>query len=93
MAVIVYVQVSGFTAAQYDAVRSEVHPGGHIPPGNMFHAAGDADGTWSVVDLWESAEAFEGFMQSAIGPAMAKAGVTTQPQIKVWPLHFTAHSH
>ncbi|MEK7215199.1 MAG: hypothetical protein AAB289_06360 [Chloroflexota bacterium] len=93
MAVAVFVEVPGVTAAQYDAMITDTWPGGHLPSGALFHLAGPWQGNWRVVDMWESAEAFDTFVKTILGPAMQKAGVTAQPKIEIWPVHKTAHTH
>lgn len=93
MAVAVLIEIPGVTAAQYDAVLPLVWPGGHMPRGALFHVAGADASTWRVVDLWESAEAWDTFARDVLAPAMRQAGVTAQPTVRVWPVHNTAHTH
>lgn len=93
MAVAILVEIPGVTAAQYDAVIKEVFPGGRPPRGLLFHVAGDADGTWRVVDVWDSQQSFDTFAQNTLGPAMGKAGIQSPPSIKSWPVHNTTHTH
>lgn len=93
MAVAILIEVPGATATQYDAVISDVFPGGQLPPGLMFHVAGPAEGALRVVDVWDSRQSFDSFVQTALGAAMQKAGIQQQPIIKEWPVHNTAHSH
>jgi hypothetical protein len=92
MAVAVLVEVPGLSAAQYDALLTDTWPGGRLPAGALFHVAGPAEGTWRVVDMWESAEAFGAFAQGVLGPAMGKAGITAQPRIEIWPVHNSAQA-
>jgi len=59
-----------------------------VPHGLISHRfyANDA-GEVLVVDEWETAEGFQAFFQEAeplIGPMMAEAGVTTQPEVTFW---------
>lgn len=52
--------------------------------GLLVHAAGQGDGGFRVVDLWESAEAAGRFGQ-IIGPILREVGVTDLPEI--YPAH------
>ena len=59
-----------------------------IPHGLISHRfyANDA-GEVLVVDEWETAEGFQTFFKEAeslIGPMMAEAGVTTEPEVTFW---------
>ena len=49
--------------------------------------AGPMSGGWRVVDVWESAEAFQTFSEQRIMPAVKKVGITTQPRIEIYPAH------
>ena len=40
------------------------------PAGLIMSAAGEADGTWKAVKLWESKEAYERFLQERLLPAV-----------------------
>ena len=48
--------------------------------GILSHAGGPTDTGWRVVDVWESAEAFERFGQ-VIGPVLQEVGFPGEPQI------------
>jgi hypothetical protein len=48
--------------------------------GIIFHAAGDADSGFRVVDVWESEEAARKFGEQ-LGPILAEAGVTDAPEL------------
>jgi quinol monooxygenase YgiN len=43
--------------------------------GNIIHSAGEGPNGFRVVDIWESKEAFETFMNERIMPAMQEAGL------------------
>jgi quinol monooxygenase YgiN len=55
------------------------------PEGNIIHTAGEGPNGFCVVDVWESREAFETFMNDQIMPAMQETGIEmqegTQPEI------------
>jgi hypothetical protein len=50
------------------------------PAGIVSHTAGATEQGWCVVDIWDSQEQFDAFMQSRLGPAMGKAGLP-EPQV------------
>jgi hypothetical protein len=75
------------TQDQYEAVMKELQLDVNPPAGGLFHVAGPMSGGWRVVDVWESAEAFQTFSERRIMPAVKKVGITTQPRIEVYPAH------
>ncbi len=93
MAVAVLVEAPNFSQSQYDEAIKEVMPGGHMPAGCLSHVAGPMEGGWRVVDMWESQEVFERFAHDLLAGAMAKAGYTQRPDIKIWPVYNTQHTH
>jgi hypothetical protein len=84
-----FVQITtapGLTAEQYDAIMQAAH-GGRLSDGEIFHVAGAADGTWYVVDGWESREQCERSM-SKLMPAFAQAGVDPSSfEIREFEIH------
>jgi len=52
--------------------------------GLLVHAAGEAEGGFRVIDVWESEEAVRRFGES-IGPILQEVGVEAEP--KVYPAH------
>ena len=81
MAVAYILDFPGAGAEDYDWVMEKMELGGRLPAGALFHAAGATDAGWRVCDVWESAEAFDGFAQSKIGPLSAQRGMS-EPQIR-----------
>lgn len=62
--------------AQYDDVVAKMHLDGQLPPGALFHVAGDRlGGGIRVLDVWESDAAFQAFSDAQIRPLSAEAGL------------------
>jgi hypothetical protein len=69
---------------------------GDWPAGLLSHSAGKIDGGWVVVEVWESREAQETFMQSRLGAALQQAGVDKPPKKAEWTslrAHHQPHHH
>ena len=47
--------------------------GDEKPEGLIFRAAGEVDGRWKAVSVWETKDAFERFAEERIRPAVEKA--------------------
>jgi quinol monooxygenase YgiN len=86
MALAFLFELPGTTQEQYDQVIEKLQLGGRTYPGQLFHVAGPMEGGWRVVDVWESQEAADKFLQAKLGQAFQEVGIApTQP--KVWPVH------
>jgi quinol monooxygenase YgiN len=85
----------GVGQEHYDAVMRELglplgDAGGTWPAALISHAAGSApDGSWVVVDVWQSQEAFDQFLASDLGPAFARAGDLPQPDLTPFEVYNT----
>jgi hypothetical protein len=56
------------------------------PAGIISHVAGATERGWCVVDVWESQEKFDAFMQGRLGPAMGRAGLP-EPQVTAFEVY------
>jgi hypothetical protein len=74
MAVMMIGVVEGLDADTYDKINEELGLPDQVPDGLVSHTAAPADGGMMVVDVWESNDKFESFMQDQLMPAMGKAG-------------------
>jgi hypothetical protein len=87
---------SGFGEKEYLAVNAELgldmRTGeGNWPQGLQSHLAGVSDDGFVVTEVWESKEAQAAFMESRLGPALAKLGLP-HPSRVVW-LRVLASQH
>jgi hypothetical protein len=93
MAVGLWISFEGGTQEQYDAVNAEMGVEENPPEGLIFHAAGPLqEGSWSVIDFWESRELFDRFQQDRLGPAIEALGDRAPqgpPHIKEFPIYNT----
>jgi hypothetical protein len=72
----------GGTAEQYQAVLGAAHPNGGLPPGQVYHAAGPADGGWLIAAVWDSQASFDSFLAESLLPALhnLEGGFNGPPQ-------------
>jgi hypothetical protein len=75
----------GVRQEQYDQAVVSLQRGGITGEGRIFHVAGPTEEGWWVVDVWESQEAFDKFIQK-LGPVLQEVGMGP-PQLKVWLVH------
>jgi hypothetical protein len=84
MAICRIYEVEGATLDQYDQVDEAI--GGVTPEGAKLHVAGLADGTLRVIEVWESREHVDRFMQEQLGAQMQGAQLP-EPQITEFEVH------
>ena len=87
MAVVMNMRWNGVTPEQYDAVRKIVNWEGDRPEGSIHHVAWFDDAGARVVDLWETAEDFQRFVDERLMAGVAQAGVQGQPDVEIQPAH------
>jgi hypothetical protein len=88
MAVCLVINIPGATLEQYDDVRRAI--GDPLGDGQISHVAGaTADGI-CVVDVWESRQDFDRFMQERLGEQLARTGFP-QPEIAEFAVHASEH--
>ena len=81
----------GGTKAQYDAVLQAVHvTKDRLPEGQIFHAAGQSDGGFTVVAIHDSKESWERFRDDILMPRLqqgVQGGFATPPQETAFDVH------
>ena len=87
MVLIAKVVLRGVTQEQYDAVRDACGWLERPPAGGLGHLTWWEEEDCVNTDAWESEAAFTAFAEQRLGPAMAAAGVTAQPEISFSPAH------
>jgi hypothetical protein len=96
MAAGVILEFEGVTQKEYDAVNAALgidmsDGSGPWPDGLISHSAGRRDdGRFVVMEVWDSPEHQARFMESRLGEALAKGGVTEPPVSVTW-IELVAH--
>jgi hypothetical protein len=73
----------GGTKEQYEASIAAVHPSGGLPDGQIFHAAGESPGGWTIMAVHVSRESWEQFRDGILMPkftAGIAGGFQSPPQ-------------
>jgi hypothetical protein len=63
----------GVTQAQYERVGTQLELT-NKSRGLLYHACGPADSAWRIMDIWESRQAFDQFVDEVYLPAMRAEG-------------------
>jgi len=86
-AVLCILSGNGFTKEMYEELKKEVDWEHNKPKGEIFHAIGfDNSGGYHVVDIWESEQDFNSFINSTIKPVMDKFNAP-MPKAEIIPIH------
>jgi hypothetical protein len=90
VAIVRIIRPQGTTREMYDAVGEKLGLDGNPPAGLIVHTAGEVDGGWQVVDVWESEEDAERFETERLRPAIAEVageGDPGRPAMTVYEAH------
>jgi hypothetical protein len=71
MAVVRIVQPQLVDRETYDKVNRQMDIDTTPPEGMLMHCAGEVDGVWQIVDVWESQEHAQRFDAERLVPAIA----------------------
>ncbi len=87
MAVAMMVDNPAGSQEVYERIRA--HLGLEKPAGGIFHLAGPSpNGGWRVIEVWESEEAANRFLQERFFPALQTLGIPgPPPKREFWPVH------
>jgi hypothetical protein len=75
-------EARGATLDQYNEVDEQFPD---MPPEARYHVAGSTGDAIYVIEVWESREAVENYMQQ-IGPALEQAGIP-EPKVTEFEVH------
>ncbi len=89
----------GVTNELLDAVTDEMGVDAELPPGGIVHVHFEKDGRAHGIDLWDSVEDHDRFVQSTLLPAMATVASARgldpadmdPPEVTVTEVHHLVH--
>jgi hypothetical protein len=89
MVVAVQLDFRGATLEQYDEAmeRMGLLSGGPSAREELFHWVTKTDDGFRIIDVWESREAFEQFLETRIRPVAPEVGVSEPPEIQFFEVH------
>jgi hypothetical protein len=91
MAVLRIVQPPMVTKEMYDAVNAQMDIDATPPDGLIMHSAGEVDGTFQIVDVWESEQHAQRFdaerLASAVAAVAGPDAPPGPPPTTVYELH------
>jgi hypothetical protein len=69
------------TKEQYEQARKLVGWEREVPDGARLHVAWMAADGFHVVDVWDSPEQFQSFVEARLMPAVQQIGIEGQPEV------------
>ena len=87
MAVAMYMHWPGLTSDQYDAIMAKLGMDANPPAGGVLHMATVTDDGVEVVEVWQTEQAFNGFLQQRLLPVVSELGIGGEPDVRLVPLH------
>ena len=87
MAIMMIMKWEGVTTEQYDELKRIVDWETNPAEGGRMHATAHDGSGLRITDVWESAEAFQTFVDDRLTPAVMQVGVPNQPDVEIYPLH------
>jgi hypothetical protein len=90
---------AAITIEMIDAVTDEMDVDTHLPAGAIVHVHYEKDGRVHGADVWESAEAYQKFMESTLQSAMGKVAAAHgidlsqagEPEMSITEVHRLVH--
>jgi hypothetical protein len=73
----------GVTPEQYEEARRIIDWEGDVPDGAQFHIAWFDDEGLRVVDLWDSPDKFQAFVESRLNPGVEQVGIQGEPDVQM----------
>jgi hypothetical protein len=87
MATVMLMHWPEVSLAQYDQARKEINWEGDTPKGAKFQVAWMGKDGFHALDLWESQEDFQRFVEERLMPGVQKIGIAGQPEVKLTEAH------
>jgi hypothetical protein len=87
MAVAMFMHWPGITAGQYDAVMARLELDANPAAGGVLHVAALTDEGLEVCDIWQTEQAFHGFLEHRLLPVAQELELEGEPEVRLVPLH------
>lgn len=90
MAIAIMFESPDWTRESYEEINRRMF--GSIQPstspdGVIVHTAGEGPNGWRIVDVWESREKFDRFIEEQVMPAAQEMGAPDMGEPQIWELH------
>jgi hypothetical protein len=87
MTFVTTLDISGLTPEEYRAVLDQMGVETRPAAGIYLHLTTPTDFGYRIVEVWDSKEGFDEFLQTRLAPATKALGIDRKTVISVTPLH------
>ena len=87
MAIVWLLEWDGITPEQYDALREAIGWERDVPDGLQAHAASFNDKGLVLVEVWQSADHVQPYMDGRFLPAVQALGIRSMPRVDLYKAH------
>jgi hypothetical protein len=87
MATVMLMHWPEVTKEQYEQARADVKWETDTPAGAKFHVSWFGDDGLHVLDLWDSPQDFQKFVETRLNPATQRIGIKGQPNVQLTEAH------
>ena len=87
MAVAMFMHWPGVTSDQYDALMARLDLDANPAAGGVLHVAALTDDGLEVCDVWQTEQAFHGFLENRMLPVVHELEIEAEPRFTLVPLH------
>lgn len=86
MAFAMFMRWPGITSDQYDSVMAQLDLDANPAAGQVLHVAAAAEDGLRVCDIWQTEQAFQGFVEQRLMPIARELELPGEPEVQVVPL-------
>lgn len=86
MAVAMFMRWPGVTSDQYDAVMGRLDLDVETAAGEVLHLAATTDDELRVCEVWQTEQAFRGFLEQRLLPVARELEIEGDPEFELVPL-------
>jgi len=87
MTFVTTLDINGLTPEEYRAVLDQMGVETRPAAGIYLHLTTPTDFGYRIVEVWDSKEGFDAFLQTRLAPATKALGIDRKTVISVTPLH------
>jgi hypothetical protein len=86
MAFAMFMRWPEVTSEQYDTVMSRLDLDVNPAAGSVLHVAAVTDNGLEVCEVWQTEQAFRGFVDQRLMPIARELGIVGEPNVEIVPL-------
>lgn len=87
MAVAMFMHWPGVTAGEYDTLMARLGLDASPAAGGVLHVAAFGEDGLEICDIWQTEQAFHGFLEHRLLPVARELDLPGEPEIRFQPLH------